>query len=91
MKLRWLASAMASRDAQLDDIARDNPLAAVEQGDRIHGQVEPLLEQPNMGRPGRAEKTRELVIGRTPFIVVYLVRPRVRRIELIRLLHGSQQ
>lgn len=91
MKLLWLARAIASRDAQLDYVARDNPMAAVEQGDRIHDQVDQLLDHPDLGRPGRVEKTRELVISRTPFIVVYRVRPQARRIELIRLLHGSQQ
>lgn len=35
--------------------------------------------------------TRELVIGRTPFIVVYRVRTRAARIELLHFLHGSQQ
>jgi toxin ParE1/3/4 len=35
--------------------------------------------------------TRELVIGRTPFIVVYRVKPKAKRIELLRVLHGSQQ
>ena len=90
MKLLWLPTAIASRDAQLDYIAQDNPRAAVEQGDRIQDQVEQLLAHPNLGRPGRVAKTREWVIGRTPFIVVYRVRPRAKRIELMRLLHGSQ-
>ena len=91
MKLQWLPMAIVTRDAQLDYIAHDNPTAAIEQGDRIHHQLGQLLEHPNMGRPGRVEKTRELVISRTPLIVVYRVRPRAKRIELIRLLHGSQQ
>ena len=91
MKLQWLPMAIATRDAQLDYIAHDNPKAAIEQGDRIHEQLGQLIEHPNIGRPGRVGKTRELVISRTPFIVVYRVRPRAKRIELIRLLHGSQQ
>ena len=91
MILTWLPGAIATLDAQLDYIAQDNPIAAVAQGDRIHEQVEQLLEHPNLGRPGRVGKTRELVVSRTPFIVVYRVRPRANRIELIRLLHGSQR
>ena len=91
MRLQWLSRAIATRDAQLDYLSNDNPMAAMEQGDRIHEQVDQLLQHPNMGRPGRVEKTRELVISRTPFIVVYRVRPRAKRIELIRVLHGSQQ
>ncbi|MDO8262177.1 MAG: type II toxin-antitoxin system RelE/ParE family toxin [Gallionella sp.] len=86
--LVWLRRALNDRDAQLDYIAQDNPLAAVSQGDRIDEQVDQLLQHPQMGRPGRKQGTRELVISRTPFIVVY--RLKGKRIELLRLLHGAQ-
>ena len=89
MKLVWLKRATHDRDAQIDYIAQDNPLAAVSQGDRIDAQVDILLQQPQMGRPGRKQGTRELVISRTPFIVVYRING--NRIELLRLLHGSQK
>lgn len=87
--LVWLRRAIADRDAQLDYIAQDNPGAAIEQGDRIAHQVALLAEHPEMGRVGRKQGTRELVISRTPFIIVYRVRG--ERIELLRLLHGAQQ
>lgn len=87
--LVWLRRAIADRDAQLDYIAQDNPGAAIEQGDRIAYQVEMLAEHPELGRAGRKQGTRELVISRTPFIVVYRIRG--ERIELLRLLHGAQQ
>lgn len=87
--LVWLKRAIHDRDAQIDFVAQDNPLAAVTQGDRIEDQVDQLLQHPQMGRPGRKQGTRELVISRTPFIVVYRVKG--KRIELLRLLHGSQK
>ena len=87
--LVWLKRALNDRDAQLDYIAHDNPLAAVAQGDRVEDQIDQLLQHPNMGRPGRKQGTRELVISRTPFIVVYRIKG--KRIELLRLLHGSQK
>ena len=68
-----------------------NPLAAIDQGDKIEHQVGQLLEHPDIGRPGRTEGTRELVISGTPFIIVYRHKPRSKRIELIRLLHGAQE
>lgn len=90
--LVWLQRAINDRDAQLDYIAQDNPLAAISQGDRIDEQVDVLIEHPQMGRPGRKKGTRELVISRTPFIVVYRVKGGQRqRIELLRVLHGSQK
>jgi toxin ParE1/3/4 len=84
-----LKRALNDRDAQLDYIAEDNPMAAVAQGDRIEDQVDQLLQHPQLGRPGRKQGTRELVISRTPFIVVYRIRG--KRIELLRLLHGAQK
>ena len=91
MNLFWLPGAIANRDAQIDYIAQERPRAAVEQGDRIEQQVSQLTDHPEMGRPGRIRGTRELVISRTPFIVVYRIKPRAGRIELMRVLHGSQQ
>ena len=84
-----LKRAISDRDAQLDYIAQDNVMAAVTQGDRIDDQVDQLMQHPQMGRPGRKQGTRELVISRTPFIVVYRIKG--KRIELLRLLHGSQK
>ena len=89
MTLVWLKQAINDRDAQLDYIAQDNPLAAVTQGDRIDEQLDTLLQHPQMGRPGRTQGTRELVISRTRFIVVY--RLKSKRIELLRLPNGAQQ
>ena len=85
----WLERAINDRDAQLDYIDQDNPLAAVSHGDRIEEQVGMLIEHPKMGRPGRKKNTRELVISRTSFIMVHRIKG--QRIELLRLLHGSQQ
>ena len=81
--------ASTNRFEQLDHIAQDNPLAAISQDEEIEHQVDMLIQHPQMGRPGRLEGTRELVISRTPFIVVYRVKG--MRIEVIRLLHSSQQ
>ena len=89
MKLVWLRRAIADRDMQLDYIAQDNPLAAISQDEQIEHQVDMLMQHPQMGRPGRLRGTRELVISRTPFIVVYRVKG--TRIEVIRMLHSSQQ
>ncbi|MDN5752598.1 MAG: type II toxin-antitoxin system RelE/ParE family toxin [Nitrosospira sp.] len=89
MILVWLPSANVTRDAQLDYIARDSFLAAIDQDEKIERQVNILLDHPNMGRPGRVKTTRELVISGTSFIVTYRVKG--KRIEILRVLHGSQQ
>lgn len=89
MILIWLPSANVTRDAQLDYIAQDSFLAAIDQDAEIEKQVDMLLDHPNIGRPGRVKTTRELVIGRTSFIVAYRIKG--KRIEILRILHGSQQ
>jgi toxin ParE1/3/4 len=87
----WLPTAIANLEAQLAYIAEDDPKAAIEQGDRIEHQVMQLVEYPAMGRPGKRKGTRELVISHTPFIVVYRLKPRSQRIDLLRVLHSAQQ
>lgn len=89
MWVAWLPRAVKTRDAQLDYIAKRNPIAAISQGDEIARQVAQLAEQPEIGRPGRVVGTRELVISKTPFIVVYRVT--INRVELMRVVHTSQQ
>ena len=89
MRIEWLPEASADRFNQLDDIAQDNPLAAISQDEQIEHQVDMLLQHPQMGRPGRRVGTRELVISRTPLVAVYCLDG--DRIQIIQLLHSSQQ
>lgn len=89
MIIEWLPEAHRNRFDQLDHVARDNPLAAADQDDEIERQVNMLDEHPKLGRPGRVKDTRELVISGTPFVLVYRLTG-TQRIEVLRLLHGSQ-
>ena len=89
MIVRWLKTARNNRFEQLDYIAADNPTAAARVDEEIERQTDLLAQFPNMGREGRVNGTRELVINRSPYIVVYRVKK--DRIEIIRLLHGAQR
>jgi plasmid stabilization system protein ParE len=51
--------------------------------------VEGLARFPEMGRPGRIEGTRELVISRTPYIAAYRILGGT--VQILRVLHGAQQ
>jgi len=84
----WKPAANRSRAAQLGFIARDNPEAAARVEEEINRQVAMLAEFPTLGREGRVPGTRELVINRSPFVLVFRVRS--ERIEIVRLLHGAQ-
>lgn len=69
-------------------IAERNPAAAQSQLREIRAQIQRLADFPHSGRIGRLPGTRELVVTRTSFLVVYRV---MENIELIRVLHGAQQ
>jgi len=70
-------------------VALDKPAAAERLATRIVAAVEVLRVFPHIGRAGMAPGTRELVIGRTPYVVVYRVREKVVTINTI--WHGAQQ
>jgi len=88
MRFEWLPQALLDFSEIIDFIAADNPVAAIEQGDEIEGQVAGLLDNRHMGRPGRVKGTRELVVVRTPYIVVYRVKREA--IQILRVLHGAR-
>jgi len=87
--IRWLKTAFRNRLEQLAYIAQDNPAAAARSDEEIERQTDLLAQYPLIGREGRVKGTRELVVGKTPFIAVYRVRR--KRVEILRLLHGAQK
>ena len=91
MIIVWLPRALSDRDAQLDYIAAASPKSAIDQGDRIERDIALLGDHPEIGRVGREAGTRELVVRRTPFIVVYRINQQAGRVEILRVLHGAQQ
>ncbi|MGD0521184.1 MAG: type II toxin-antitoxin system RelE/ParE family toxin [Terracidiphilus sp.] len=89
MHLEWSVFARADRKAIFDYIEGDNPRAAITVDERIRTRLEDLAQFPEMGRPGRIEGTRELVVSGTPYIAAYrIVGDTVR---VLRVLHGAQQ
>src|ERR1039457_3512699 len=89
MHLEWSVFALADREAIFDYIEADSPRAAVSVDDRIEARAEGLVQFPEMGRAGRIEGTRELVISQTPYIAAYRIIGDTVRI--LRVLHGAQK
>jgi len=89
MELEWTVFALDDRNAIFDYIEADSPQAAVVVDDRIEEQVERLLQFPEMGRAGRIEGTRELLIQNTPYIAAYQILGEV--IRVLRVLHGARR
>ena len=70
-------------------VAEDNVAAAELLLERIFSAVERLVQYPGMGRSGRVEETRELVITGTPFVVVY--RAGRDRLGVLAVLHAARR
>ena len=67
----WLKEALADLRGIHAYIARDNPAAARRVVKTIRDEVKGLEQHPMIGRAGRIEGTRELVIRQYPYIVAY--------------------
>lgn len=68
-------------------VARDKPKAAERLAIRIVAVVEALRNHPYLGRAGAEPNIRELVIGGTPYIVLYRVQS--RRVTIDTIWHGA--
>jgi plasmid stabilization system protein ParE len=65
-----------------------SPSGAANVSAAVMAQIKLLEQSPYMGRPGRVENTRELVISKYPYIVCYRVV--VDIIEILYVHHSRQ-
>jgi toxin ParE1/3/4 len=86
--VKWSVLAVADRNAIFEYIEADSPQAAVTVDERISAAVASLEKTPGIGRPGRIEGTRELVIDHTLYIAAYHIAGNFVRV--LRVLHGAQ-
>ncbi|MBI4346332.1 MAG: type II toxin-antitoxin system RelE/ParE family toxin [Elusimicrobia bacterium] len=88
VKLIWTLLALADLDHARDYIQQVGGSAASTL-DRIERAVAALARHPQIGRAGRVDGTRELVVSGTPFILPYRVKQ--RRIEILAVLHAARR
>jgi toxin ParE1/3/4 len=88
LNIVWTALARSRLREIRDYIAIDDPGAAERIATRIVAVVEVLAVYPHIGRVGTRPRTRELLIGGTPYIVVY--RPQRKRIVISTIWHAAQ-
>lgn len=89
MQVVWAKAAKRDFDAIWEYIESRNPGAAARVGDEILNAVERLVHHPRIGRPGRAQGTREMVIAGRPYIVVYSVQD--MEVFVLRVIHGARR
>jgi toxin ParE1/3/4 len=87
LRIRWSVQASKHLEASYDYVFTDNPTATEKQLEAIKRAIEQLRDFPEMGRPGRIDGTRELIIQGTPYIAAY----RIKRssLTILALLHGA--
>ena len=91
MEIKWLRKALENLNSELEYISQDNPKADQLVAQRIHRAIMELAENPSAGRAGRVPGVRELVVPNTRYIVPYRVKPRLQRIEILRVFHCSRK
>jgi toxin ParE1/3/4 len=89
MGLKWSERAISDMQAIFDQIVVDSPQNALLVDERISEQALGLVSFAGIGRNGRTKDTRELVIQRTPYIVVY--REVESDVEVLAVVHGKQR
>ena len=88
MKVRWTREALSEFRAAREFISDVNPNAARKVAARMRAAASELAHHPRIGRPGRIEGTRELVVSGTPFILIYALAR--EEVAILTVLHGAQ-
>jgi len=88
MSVLFTQAARADIAAIHEYISRDNPNAARQVVTAIEHATDQLSLFPQSGRVGAIETTRELVVPRLPFIVVYRITKDT--VEIIAVFHAAQ-
>lgn len=89
MKIVWSPLARARLREIRAYIAMDKPDAAKRLVTRLVATVDALRHHPHLGRPGIEPGIRELIVGGTPYIILYRIRE--DQIILSTIWHAAQQ
>lgn len=88
MRLRWTPAAADDLESIRDYLAQHLPAFAQSTILEIYQAIGTLRAMPYRGRPGREEGTRQLVMPRLPYIVIYRIKD--NDVELLHICHGAQ-
>lgn len=88
LRLEWTTPAANQFEHAQNYYHALNPMAATLMALRIVEAAQRLCEQPALGRPGRVPSTREWVVARTPYLLVY--RAHGDALEVLYVWHEAQ-
>ena len=86
----WTKPALNDIDYIFSYIAQDDKDAARNVAKKIYDASEELDKHPQVGRKGTVSGTRELVIPKLPYILIYRNQER-SAVEILRVLHAKQK
>ncbi len=89
LEVVWSRQALLRLREIHDYVLADKPGAADRLSSRIVSVVAALGKWPYLGRTGSEPGVRELVIGGTPYIVLYRVGR--KRVRILTIWHGAQK
>jgi len=89
MDIVWRRMALDDLEAARRYIAENNPRAASRVHAAIFTSVGRLANHPGLGRLGRVDGTRELVVPRTPYIVAYAISD--ERVMVLSVMHSARR
>ena len=88
-QLEWTERASEDVLAIYTYIAQDNRKAAEAVVSHLISSAERVRYFPGLGRPGRRKGTRELVLTRYPYLLVYRVR--ARKVSIVAVAHQRRR
>jgi len=91
MRIVWLDQANRDMFNAIEWLKERNPAAATKITQLIYLQLKQLQQYPQLGRIGKIEGTRELVIHQTRYIAAYRVDFSNNLIEILALMHESMR
>lgn len=89
MRLRWTPSAAADLEHIYYYLVEHHAHRARPTVRQLYDRIRSLKATPRLGRPGREEGTRELLMTNLPYLVVYRLTDQA--IEILHIYHGAQQ
>jgi len=88
-KIKWVSIALSDFEESVEYLSQFNKTAAQRIAQKIWASVQNLKENPYIGRYGRVNGTRELVIVDTQYVIPYRINGNI--IEILRVLHGARR
>ncbi len=88
LRLEWTTPAADELEAAQSHYHELNPTAARMLASRIFEAAQLLRQNPQLGRAGLREGTREWVVARTPYVLVYRATPKT--LEILHVWHGAR-